>query len=193
MGVEEKGWSMFEWRAPEGENQLLAVYQVVPHTILRIDPVTGDAAMVSNESSQLVADLALLWGQKIDKIHGGSGVVLVEEGSPQPFYLAVLHFWYLETNKEETMLIRNDVQYAYKFRTEPPFDILSIAKKPLPLKVDGTQDYWPAAKNYLGGENYVSSMNYDNGDVVVAYGQADRIARIYRQPLADFEKEFFEK
>lgn len=182
MHIEEKGWSMFEWSPDKAEKQLLAVYSVDPHIVLQVDPSTGSTSMRFNESSKrLLSGLAATYaepGLNVSRINGGSGVVLMQ-GHGKPYYLSVLHFhWY-----KSDYSVRKYYHYAYKFRAEPPFDMISVASKALPLKAE--------VSPFGSFVNYVSSLIVDKGDVVIGYGQDDRIARFYRQPIEDFDREFF--
>jgi len=179
----EKAWSMFEYKPPQGNPQLLAVYSVSPHTILLIDPATGNTTTMHAEASQHLAHLANSRHVDETEFHGGSGVVFIQN-TEQPYYLSCLHYSQYDTN-----FSRHYFTIAYKFRAEPPFDVLSIATTPLPLVLINERDTLGLA--YVAGVAYVASMAYDNGDVVIGYGSGDTFPRIFRQPISDFEQTYF--
>lgn len=169
----EKGWSMFSWQPPGGEAQLLALYSVHPHTVMRTNLSSGLMQVVSSDESVLLPRVAAAKGVNVHRIHGGSGVVLIPN-RVQPYYLAVLHFHQWSDYEH----------YPYKFRAEPPFDIMQVGRKLPLIGADGL---------VRGFHNisYVSSIDLHGGDVVIAYGSGDRTSRLFRMPIDNFEEEFF--
>mmetsp|Transcript_80710 Transcript_80710/g.140077 ORF Transcript_80710/g.140077 Transcript_80710/m.140077 type:complete len:510 (-) Transcript_80710:93-1622(-) len=195
----ERAWSMFSY-LPQGKGknaELYGIYSVHPHTIMSVDPWSGECKRVFSENSTLVEDLADKLNVKPSEFRGGSGVARVFGFQRKPYLLAVMHIsWFTgEKNAKPLDKAKHYAHFAYKFSPQPPFNILQISSVQLPLssrEFKTTADSAGSSRHtYFQGVNYVSSILYDDSHVVIGYGEADKTSRIYRQNIDDFESQFF--
>lgn len=176
MGMIEKNWAMFTSGQETGA-QVLAVYSVYPHTIARVDLLSGDVEFLATSDAWPVSKLAEQLGKSAEDFHGGAGVARIQNTSRGDYFMSVLH----------TMVRMRDGSseywnFPYTFSQEPPYQILSVGKK-LPL----TATRNPA---YGGHVAFVTTFMMDQGDVFIGYGSGDSSARTFRMPLNQFEEDF---
>jgi len=193
MYSDEKAWILFQV-----EDKLLAVYSVYPHKLLDVNLSSGYAPQLAKTYSPLLEDLAESIGIPPEDFHGGAGVALVNTTQREPYFLSAVHY-HTQTDKESCSTEAVFYQsHLYAFRAQYPFDIIAVATTHLPLQTDNLSnnlgeephdtDKTPHWKNIA----YITSMIIDNSNLIIAYGQADRDARIYRKNMQAVESVLFD-
>mmetsp|Transcript_82514 Transcript_82514/g.145636 ORF Transcript_82514/g.145636 Transcript_82514/m.145636 type:complete len:1803 (+) Transcript_82514:2-5410(+) len=141
----EKNWAPFLYQQSSGFGsnvslvaqpgpEMLLEYSIEPHVIVDYDPNTKHAAgrrVWTTASSVLKAWLVRQQLQSKSKlsgriIHGGVGALRVEMGD-NPVFLSVLHY---TTEVEGAAVYKS---FLYTFSVDPPFRILGVAGRELPL------------------------------------------------------------
>eukprot|EP00440_Ansanella_granifera_P006518 gb/GFBE01007066.1/.p1 GENE.gb/GFBE01007066.1/~~gb/GFBE01007066.1/.p1 ORF type:complete len:514 (+),score=79.62 gb/GFBE01007066.1/:1-1542(+) len=186
MSEAEKNWSPFT--VPGGSNQessTALIYSVDPHVILHLEVNGTDARVgrVWNTSSREVA----LWRERRYAesndtvyngfLHGGVSPVLVpaREGRPALF-LSVLH---LKTNADGRLghlVLYDYTSYIYAFEAQPPFKVLGVAEKSLPLQQGMTRMEGPLPLGISSAfPTQLLWLDADGGDseLAVIYGSGD--------------------
>ena len=208
LGSIEKNWSPFEYLVPsstatssvgQGAPQMLAVYAVAPeHIILAIDPETGAVSKLHATPNRVCSNTlgrtprGLCAVHAVDEpldarpagahgdfrasVHGGGGVVLVPagHGRPEPFFLSVLHT--VDENAAYS-------SYLYRFRAQPPFDILDVSAAPLPLQ--RARNGWGATVAFPTSLTIGPAGSDNTPTLHIAYGKGDRDSRVASITLTD--------
>jgi hypothetical protein len=177
----EKNWSPFEHKPRDGTApQLLTVHSVYPdHVIASIDPTTGHTTKLhSTENTRMRAQLLI--SRQRAGVHGGGGVVFVRAnevpGVSFDHYLSVLH-----TVDKYTYTYTS---YLYRFRAAAPFDVLSVAKHPLPLQMEINS--WGAHVAFPTSLSITSATSRGIPSALhVSYGKGDFSSRSCTIDLAD--------
>lgn len=193
----ERAWSMFSYWPKAKKPELYGVYSVYPHIVMSVDLRSGDCSQMFSENSTMIQDLADKLGVRPTDFRGGSGVARISGYQRDPYYLAVMHTSWYDSDESAKLVdkAKHYAHFAYKFSAQPPFNILQVSKVQLPLasrEFKTTADTAGSTRHtYFQGVNYVSSLIYDDSHVVIGYGEADKTSRIYRQNIDDFENQFF--
>ena len=183
MDAIEKNWSPFEYTPPTGgDTQLLSVHAVFPeHVISSIDPATGFATKLYSTDNTRTRAMLLLNRQRAS-VHGGGGVLYIPAnavpGVPYAHYISVLH-----TVDKYTYTYTS---YLYRFRAVAPFDVLSIARHPLPLQLE--LNSWGAHVAFPTSLSFSAATARAPAALHIAYGKGDFSSRSCSINLDDFAK-----
>lgn len=182
----EKNWSPFSWRRSEGgKEQSFMVYDMHPHTILRIDLATGAAQKAYAEKSSLLVSLADEVGVNVTDFHCGSSVAPVKCADGSPCNLGVFH---LHRDEPGQLLNRSYSHWPYKFSAQPPFEIREVGSQ-LPLKSKIHPQCATGACDWK--VQFVTSLLVDADHVIIGYNTGDVTTNIFRMALDEFESRFF--
>jgi hypothetical protein len=181
MRIDEKNWGTFNYRRNSSEREeLLMVYDMSPHTILKVDFATGHVERLYNESSSVLHSLAQDLGADSTDFHcSGAHAVPVECSNGSPCNLAITH-----QHIDDAQGNRTYKHWAYKFAAEPPFEIREVGKQ-LMLKS------LPNPAVPIWHVQFVTSLLVDAEHIIIGYNTGDQHANIFRMPYAEFESEFF--
>lgn len=162
QNIREKNWVMFEYK-----NNLLFSYSINPHTVLIPKLTDGFCKSIYKTGSSLIN-----W--RYGEIRGGTSALLVDGD-----YLAFFH------SSRQTPKGYRYFMGAYKFSSEPPFQIKKISKKPL---VD--LDFYTTKKNGKTCSDVVfpGSFHVEGDIITVCYGENDasiKILQLNKQELYD--------
>jgi hypothetical protein len=185
----EKNWAPFAYLAPKISNvslgaeqspwmaaQVLVEYMLEPHVIMNLETSSrrlGDKQVWKTSSSVVQAWLARRNAEysqthnvvSAADIHGGVGALLMQAyvGRPKVF-VSVLHVRFTDKKGEQAYH-----SYVYTFEAEPPFRILGVSEKELPLVRRSCR--WGAAVAFPmslaweeGPSGAVLQLSYGSGD-----------------------------
>ena len=122
LGKCEKNWVLFSHGG-----ELLAAYSLVPHLVLKVDPVTGKCV---RHCVSAAAD----WVWPYGEIRGGTNVVRIGD-----HYLGMFHSMMTGPEYERMhpmSTVKADKHYFqgwYKFEVKAPFRIVAASRKPVEL------------------------------------------------------------
>jgi hypothetical protein len=187
MGWREKNWSPFNWRSSDNQpDQVMLVYSIFPHAILKANFSTGEVRQLY--SSPWHQPLIHQWTSQKDvhpqELHGGATPVPyrcgAHVGKDASTFLGVFH-----RNVATGGANAGYAHWAYKFSSQPPFEISAIAKRSLPLRRKATRmlSKFPVA--------FVTGVSIESGNVVITYGVGDVQAEVLHMSCDDFEASFF--
>ncbi|CAE8704630.1 unnamed protein product [Polarella glacialis] len=155
----EKNWIPFE-----RNGKFYFVYSLLPHEVVEINP-DGSCGKRFNSA---FTPLAHLQAMDFDKaIRGSAQAVFIDDAEgtpnlPEPHFLAMLHI----TDTK----VRRYAHFAYRFKAEPPFEIVQISKQlPLQTLSPGDMSSAPFA--------FVSGLAVRERQVVISYAAGDRDPR----------------
>jgi len=142
----EKNWIPF---TPTGQQHLHFVYSILPHVVVEVLPGGGCGMQYTTMYQPL---MALSAGRAHLAIRASAQAVLIDDPErtpslPRKHFLALLHMVDTET--------RRYAHFAYRFSTEPPFEILQVSSQ-LPLRTAPPRTTWatpspsPAAWRCVG-------------------------------------------
>lgn len=171
---DQKNWGQFEWRG-----ELMYVYSVLPHRVVQAR-VSDGACVERRNWHTMYPALQWMWSQPDAsddarvalRVHGSGAAVRVEGGlrgddpGAAPYHLGLFH---VKGDADDAY-----TTFAYAFAAEPPFEILRVAKDPLPLD--------PLS--------FATGVHVVRGFVLVTYGRADADARVLAMTVDDFEATF---
>jgi len=177
MGLIEKNWAMFTHGSSSvSRSTVHAVYSVYPHKIASVDLGTGKVWFVANTHSGLIQNLAKIMNTAPENFHGGAGVAHVMHGGAE-YYLSVAHL-IVHVNGRKQYL-----NFPYRFRAESPFDITHVGKK---LNLVMSEN--PAYGEVIA---FVTTCEYDQGDILIGYGSGDTSSRTLRVSIDAFNSQYF--
>mmetsp|Transcript_42894 Transcript_42894/g.99928 ORF Transcript_42894/g.99928 Transcript_42894/m.99928 type:complete len:511 (+) Transcript_42894:73-1605(+) len=193
MGVAEKNWSPFLYRAANGSEQVLLEYSINPHVVVDFNTAVGVAAkMVWNSSGHGSEGLLgkLADNGTCSHAHGGVGPLLVNSSVEglhlePPFYLSIAHAQCFRTHGDPFRFVYRSVFYA--FAAEPPFQLLRMGRREIPLvKEPSIFTFFVAFPTHmqLVFDTDTGQMNGLGSHVVVFYGAGDTESRFLRLPLS---------
>lgn len=136
MAAVEKNWSPFLYQSPpSAAPRVLLEYSVFPHIVLDLNTTNrkaGNSNFWATSSQQFHAWRRHQWslGRRFINLHGGVSPILLEiwPGRPEAF-LSVLHTQERQEGSDG-VLYRS---YLYVFEPSPPFAILGVAERDLPM------------------------------------------------------------
>jgi len=185
MNEQEKNWGFFSTPYGASTNEVLAVYSVQPHTIVKASLADGTTRKVFSTYSEKVRALAKNGGFDPSFFHGGGIATLIKNPhSGKEYYLGVFHMHSTPAEDPGRIPYKN---WAYKFSAKPPYEILDIGGQ-LPL-VSSKNPAWGTLVQFVSSFMLVDT---EAGPLlVISYGSGDRMSRTLKMSLRRFEQEFF--
>lgn len=188
----EKNWLPFNWKpSNDSVEHSLMVYDMQPHTIMKVNMSTGHLVQVHAEYSPLLAAFVRDMGaqRSVDSLRisgNGAGVVPTTCADGSPCHLAVFHMHKDILTKPPYFYDRSYMHWPYLFSAEPPFEIKAIGKRALPL------DCLPNPVLPGWCVQFVTSIVEDAGHIIIGYNTGDQESNIFRMSRSEFQSEFFE-
>jgi hypothetical protein len=117
-------------------------------------------------------------------LHGGPPVVLVPgavANDGKPYYLGIVHYkkW-----RDDGLLYYP--HYFYKTQPHPPFRIIQVAYRPLPLQLEDKADAWRRRIAFASGQ----WLDRNERRLYISYGSADKNARLLAIPAGTIDQFF---
>lgn len=195
LGRWEKNWGPFLYgdESGEGKEQLLVEESMDPHIVLSLDDDFLAGEVVYNSTSPVVEEwIRKKFGRNKTRLHGGVAPVLFTEALPgvelpPPFYISILHTRHLPSGG--TVRRHGDwdlsvyENYLFAFEAKPPFAIVKVGQKLLPLVPGRSVFYCLVA--------FPTQMLRLGDELMILYGAGDATSRTLRLPLQRLQ-EFLE-
>eukprot|EP00435_Cladocopium_sp_Y103_P009451 s4176_g2.t1 len=194
LGHWEKNWGPFLYTDESGKEQVLVEESMDPHIVLSLDEDFLAGEVVYNSTSLVVEEwIRKKFGSNKTRLHGGVAPVLFTEALPgvelqPPFYISILHTRHLPSGG--TVRRHGDwdlsvyENYLFAFEAKPPFAIVKVGQKLLPLVPGRSVFYCLVAfptqmlRVTSGGES-----GADSDELMILYGAGDATSRTLRLPL----------
>lgn len=192
LGGWEKNWGPFLYTDEEGQEQLLVEESMDPHIVLSLGEDFLAGEVVYNSTSPVLEQwIRKKFGRKT-RLHGGVAPLLFTESLPgvelqPPFYISILHTRHLPSGG--TVRRHGDwdlsvyENYLFAFEAKPPFAIVKVGQKLLPLLPGRSVFYclvaFPTQMLRVSGDG----DSDDSDELMILYGAGDATSRTLRLPL----------